>query len=228
MPEFLANMSERVAPVLAMAPSPMRDGGPVLWLLAALSVLALALALWKLLRLMGLGAWRKGRGRRAAALWREGHEAEARAQVAQGRGVLARVARTAMDAATEPGFDPASAREETERVATLALAEMRAGLRGLETIVTIAPLLGLLGTVLGMIEAFQALQDSGTRADPAALAGGIWEALLTTAAGMAVAIPAGIALNYFESVVDTMRITMEDVATRILARPRRATPSDPA
>jgi biopolymer transport protein ExbB len=65
----------------------------------------------------------------------------------------------------------------------------------LELISTIAPLLGLLGTVLGMIAAFQALQESGSRADPAILAGGIWEALLTTAAGMAVAIPASITLD---------------------------------
>ena len=89
----------------------------------------------------------------------------------------------------------------------------------LELIATIAPLLGLLGTVLGMIAAFQALQAAGSRADPAILAGGIWEALLTTAAGMAVAIPASMALTWFESVVDRLRLEMEDFATRIFLRP---------
>jgi biopolymer transport protein ExbB len=66
-----------------------------------------------------------------------------------------------------------------------------------------------------MIDAFQALQDAGDRADPAALAGGIWEALLTTAAGMAVAIPAGVALVWFESICDRVQADLEDIATRI-------------
>jgi biopolymer transport protein ExbB len=87
----------------------------------------------------------------------------------------------------------------------------------LELTATVAPLLGLLGTVLGMIAAFQTLQEAGARADPTALAGGIWEALLTTAAGMAVAIPAAIALSWFEGVIDRLRIDLEGVATRIVA-----------
>ena len=73
-----------------------------------------------------------------------------------------------------------------------------------------------------MIDAFQALQDSGSSADPAILAGGIWEALLTTAAGMAVAIPASMALSWFESVVDNVQADMEDAATRIFTAPEAA------
>ena len=102
------------------------------------------------------------------------------------------------------------------------MAETRSGLRALELIATIAPLLGLFGTVLGMIAAFQELQASGSRADPSALAGGIWEALLTTAAGMAVAIPASAALTWFESIADRLRHDLEDIATRIFVRPERA------
>ncbi|MFN3722288.1 MAG: MotA/TolQ/ExbB proton channel family protein, partial [Paracoccaceae bacterium] len=113
---------------------------------------------------------------------------------------------------------------ETARVARSLLARARAGLRGLELAATIGPLLGLLGTVTGMIAAFQALQEAGSRADPAALAGGIWEALLTTAAGMAVAIPASIALAWFDSVVDALRHDMEDAATRILHGARAVPP----
>jgi len=112
-----------------------------------------------------------------------------------------------------------AAKAETGRVARNLIARARDGLRPLELIATIAPLLGLLGTVLGMIAAFQALQEAGSRADPATLAGGIWEALLTTAAGMAVAIPAAMALTWFESVVDRLRLEMEDAATRIFLRP---------
>jgi biopolymer transport protein ExbB len=112
----------------------------------------------------------------------------------------------------------AAAREETERVARGLLSEARRGLRALELIQTVAPLLGLLGTVLGMIEAFRTLQEAGARADPSALAGGIWEALLTTAAGMAVAIPAGVALSVFEAAIDRVQGDMEDAATRIFTR----------
>lgn len=131
--------------------------------------------------------------------------------------------RTAILAVTDPAMDDAAAREETERVARKSLAEARSGLRVLDVIATVAPLLGLLGTVMGMIEAFQALQDAGARANPSALAGGIWEALLTTAAGMGVAIPAALALAWFESVVDAIAVDMEDLATRVfLAVSRRA------
>jgi biopolymer transport protein ExbB len=100
-------------------------------------------------------------------------------------------------------------------VAKAALMQTRRGLRALELIATIAPLIGLLGTVLGMIEAFQALQAAGNRADPAALAGGIWQALLTTAAGMAVAIPASMALSWYDSICERVQADLEDLATRV-------------
>jgi biopolymer transport protein ExbB len=77
--------------------------------------------------------------------------------------------------------------------------------RMLELIGLVAPLLGLLGTILGMITAFQALQTSGAQADPSVLAGGIWEALLTTAFGLAVAIPAIVAFNLSENRIDRLR-----------------------
>jgi len=82
--------------------------------------------------------------------------------------------------------------------------------------------LGLFGTVTGMIGAFQALQEAGAQADPATLAGGIWQALLTTAAGMAVAIPAQIALTGFEGVLDRLRRDLEDRATAVFLAVRRA------
>ena len=69
-----------------------------------------------------------------------------------------------------------------------------------------------------MIAAFQALQEAGGHTDPATLAGGIWEALLTTAAGMAVAIPAAAALTWFDSIADRVQAEMEDDATRIFTR----------
>lgn len=205
----------------AMLPPQIAEGGVVLWAILILSVFALALTLWKLWRLSWLGAWRRARARKAVALWRMHEEPQALDFARKGRGAVTRVAEAAMAALSDPRMSISAAREETERTAKIKLAELRSGLRALETIVTIAPLLGLLGTVLGMIDAFQALQETGARADPAALAGGIWEALLTTAAGMAVAIPAGVVLNWFESILDRVRLDMEDIAAQIFSRPCR-------
>ena len=163
-----------------------------------------ALILWKL--------WRLGAHGRVAARHRRRRRCAARGPGTDPRAVVARAA-----AAPRAGpWPPEDAREEVARVARAELARMRAGLRPLEVIGTVAPLLGLLGTVLGMIAAFRALQAAGPGADPAVLAGGIWEALLTTAAGMAVAIPATVALTWFESVAEAAQADMEDIATRAL------------
>ena len=194
-------------------------GGAMIWVIAALSLVALTVILWKVLRLVRMGAW--GGARADAAV--EAFRTSGTVPSGTGGGVRMHLVRIAISAVTDPAMDDAAAREETERVARKSLAEARSGLRVLDVIATVAPLLGLLGTVMGMIEAFQALQDAGARANPSALAGGIWEALLTTAAGMGVAIPAALALAWFESVVDAIAVDMEDLATRVfLAVSRRA------
>lgn len=189
------------------------QGGPAIWAISALSVLTLALILWKIWRFSAAGAWSRKHSFRAVRMWTDGQRDDALSSLARRRGVRSRMTRAAMLARRE--LDEESAREEVSRVAKRELSRLSGGLRALELIATIAPLLGLLGTVLGMIEAFQTLQESGNRADPAMLAGGIWEALLTTAAGMAVAIPASIALTWFESIRDGVREDMEDIAARL-------------
>ncbi|WP_246209784.1 MotA/TolQ/ExbB proton channel family protein [Pikeienuella piscinae] len=193
-------------------------GGPAIWAIAGLSVAAAALILWKVWRLALIGAWSKNRARLAIDAFTGGDGAVALSMLEGRRGVRSRVVRGALRARAT--LVEEAAREETARIAKAELASARSGLRGLELIATIAPLIGLLGTVLGMITAFQALQEAGSRADPAALAGGIWEALLTTAAGMAVAIPASAALTWFESVIDRIRLDLEDAASRIFTAGR--------
>lgn len=188
-------------------------GGPAMVAIAVLSVVTLTLILWKTWDLMRLGAWSRRASEAALADWQAGHPDAAYRRLAQRRGLRARMAHRAMTGLRD--LPEPAAREETVRVARAGLMAARRGLRALDLIATIAPLLGLLGTVLGMIEAFQALQEAGNRADPAALAGGIWQALLTTAAGMAVAIPASMALSWFDSVTDRLQADMEDLATRI-------------
>ncbi|MGD9864127.1 MAG: MotA/TolQ/ExbB proton channel family protein [Pseudodonghicola sp.] len=201
----------------------LETGGPSIWAIAALSVITLALILWKAWDLLILGAWTGGRHVQGAMdAWQRGDAAVALAGLQGRRTIRARLTRCAMAAHADPAFDAEAARAETQRTAKALLARGRSGLRALELIATIAPLLGLLGTVLGMIAAFQALQEAGARADPATLAGGIWEALLTTAAGMAVAIPASAALTWYESVNDRLRRELEDVATRVFLRRRPA------
>lgn len=203
---------------LAEAQEFLVKGGPAIWAIAALSVLTAALILWKVWRLALMGAWAGRRTEEAVRLWEQGEVSAAQGLLAKRRLLRAVVARAAMERVLDARFSEAEAREEITRVARNELARARSGLRALDLIATIAPLLGLLGTVLGMIEAFQTLQEAGSRADPSALAGGIWEALLTTAAGMAVALPAGIALAWFESVADRAQASMEDAITRVLTR----------
>jgi len=84
------------------------------------------------------------------------------------------------------------------------------------TIATLSPLLGLLGTVTGLIKAFMVIEARGGLVNPGELAGGIWEALVTTVAGLVVAIPAYLAYNYFVSRVNNIILQMEKSATRLI------------
>ncbi len=193
------------------------NGGPAIWAIAALSVVTVALILWKIWRLVLAGAWSRRTSRKAVEAWEQGEAGVAIAMVQGRKGVRSQLVHAAMRSRMTLAEEPA--REETTRVARRILGQQGSALRALELISTIAPLLGLLGTVMGMIAAFQALQEAGSRADPALLAGGIWEALLTTAAGMAVAIPATMALSWLESVSDRLALDFEDLGTRVfLAR----------
>ncbi len=83
-------------------------------------------------------------------------------------------------------------------------------LQVLATIGNIAPLLGLLGTVLGMIKAFMVIQQMGGKVNAAVLAGGIWEAMLTTALGLAVALPTIVAHSYLATRVDKYEAQLQD------------------
>ncbi len=121
------------------------------------------------------------------------------------------------------GCDPANAEiagEEKERLisrkGTRFLRRMEDHLRILLIIGNITPVIGLLGTVTGMIKAFIKIQELQGSVNASVLAGGIWEALITTAAGLAVAIPAHIAYHYFEGQVDNMADEISDIAHDIL------------
>lgn len=92
---------------------------------------------------------------------------------------------------------------------------METSLRGLATVAALAPLLGLLGTVIGMIRAFMAIERHGSAVSPALLAGGIWEALLTTAAGLTVAIPCLLFHNLFQGRIERVEGELNRMATEL-------------
>ncbi|MDO8526019.1 MAG: MotA/TolQ/ExbB proton channel family protein [Candidatus Omnitrophota bacterium] len=110
-------------------------------------------------------------------------------------------------------------REAVEEAAQLEIPRLEKHLPILSTIAHIAPLLGLLGTVTGMIKSFQVIQMKALAlapVNPGDLAGGIWEALLATVAGLAVAIPTYVAYNYLTSQVDSLVYDMERSATDLV------------
>lgn len=106
-------------------------------------------------------------------------------------------------------------REEVERRASGLVRSWRSYLPALEAIGSISPLLGLFGTVLGMIEAFQALEKAGAKVDPSILSGGIWQALFTTGVGLAVAIPSVLAYIWLDRKANSKVSELEDRITRV-------------
>jgi len=107
-------------------------------------------------------------------------------------------------------------KETIEDAALYEVPRLEKNLVVLATIAHIAPLLGLLGTVIGMINAFQRIQELGGVHKASDLAAGIWEALITTAAGLSVAIPVYVAYNYLISRVNSLVLDMERGATEIV------------
>lgn len=106
---------------------------------------------------------------------------------------------------------------EIQRVGNQEVSRLESFMKGLELTAQISPLLGLLGTVIGMINAFSRLEGGGSRVDPSVLAGGIWEALLTTVGGLSIAIPALAAYYMLDAVIEKVRQSMKDVTVRMLA-----------
>tara|TARA_B100001250_G_C19593852_1_gene697534 strand:+ start:172 stop:789 length:618 start_codon:yes stop_codon:yes gene_type:complete len=107
-----------------------------------------------------------------------------------------------------------NAENELRRIGEKIITSYSFLLKPLEVISNLSPLLGLLGTIIGMINAFANLQAAGSNIDPSLLAGGIWQALLTTALGLIVAIPSLASYFWFESKVDNLREELRHTAIR--------------
>ena len=190
-------------------------GGPVIMILGAMSLVGFAVVLLKIYQFVVLRVEARRFIGDCLAHWRAGRIDQCAAALAQERNPIARVLEVAISGRTRPGADLDLVRERAHAVATGQLEELRSYLRVLEVIASLSPLLGLFGTVLGMIDAFQKLQEAGTQVNPAILSGGIWEALLTTAAGLAVAIPAAIAVTWLQRIIERLGHDMETSVTEV-------------
>ncbi|MBK9469135.1 MAG: MotA/TolQ/ExbB proton channel family protein [Gammaproteobacteria bacterium] len=190
----------------------VRLGGPVVVVLLAMSVVALAVSVFKMLH---IGTLTRGSGVADQALdhWVRGDTDAALALLEYTSGEATVLLRDGMQW-LGAGKPAPSVREELVRRATRLLADAGNLLGVIEQVAYLAPLLGLLGTVLGIIDVFQGL---AAHADASAgtLAGGIWEALLTTAVGLCVAVPFAIVHAALENRIERFRARMEDALTRL-------------
>lgn len=191
------------------------SGGPVIAVLAALSLLSLTVIVVKLVDLWPATS---GRAQRDAALqmWASGERTAAQSALDAGRAPADRVLAAAMQD-LQAGRDGARLDADMQRLGNEEVAQMNRLIRLLELIAMIAPLLGLLGTVLGMIQSFQELELAEGAANASVLAGGIWQALLTTAAGLLVAIPAAVAAGLFAARIDQAALAIESAVGRLLS-----------
>lgn len=189
-------------------------GGPVVLVLLCMSVVALAVTLYKLLQLRAFSRRSLDRLDDAVTGWCRG-EAGALDSAAASGTPLASIICDGMRWLAAGDRDPDAVETELARMAQQLLGRLRSLLGILEQVAYLAPLLGLLGTVLGIIDVFHGLAEQGPGADPGQLAGGIWEALLTTAVGLCVAIPFALAQAGLQGRIDAVRARAEDMLTRL-------------
>lgn len=187
-------------------------GGPVIAILLVLSLISVCLIIAKTVQLLPV---RSGSALRETAFghWSEGGHDAAKSALRSGKSPADRVTAFAMDG-TIQGLPRAPLESEVERQGNAEIETMARHIRLLELVAMIAPLLGLLGTVLGMIQSFQELELAQGSANASVLAGGIWQALLTTAAGLVVAIPAATAASLLSARVDSAAHLIENAVGR--------------
>jgi len=175
----------------------MIKGGPVMWVLLGYSTIALAIVMERLIYFMRLP-------RRKRMLEEPTTNTGLRMSPED---IIVQAIR---DAATNGVKDLVRV---ASRVGSEQLVRMESGLRTLAWLGNTAPLLGLFGTITGMIKAFMVIEAAGGKVDAQALAGGIWEAMVTTGAGLAVAIPVLLLLHILEGMVDRRTRSMQQIAS---------------
>jgi biopolymer transport protein ExbB len=191
----------------------LAKGGVLVVPILLCSVIALAIFLERVIRFARLKVRGSGLVERVARHLDQGEDHQAYELAESTDSPMGHVLTQAMEVKDQD-------RETMETVIVHATDEEVRGLsrylQALATIGNIAPLLGLLGTVLGMIKAFMVIQEMGGKVNAAVLAGGIWEAMLTTALGLAVALPTMVAHSYLVSRVDRYESQIQDGAVSFL------------
>lgn len=206
------SLPEPVAQFLAI-------GGPVVWIHVFMSLLLLTVVLIKLWQFAAAGMFSARAGWRADRIldhWERGEHAQALDEAGSATDPQTRLLRHTAQHLQAGVLRGKALTDELTREAAVTLHALRGHLHSIELIAGLAPLLGLLGTVLGMIEAFQAMEAAGRQVDPSTLSGGIWKALLTTAVGLVVAIPAIVAHNWLERHIERFAAALDDRVVRML------------
>jgi biopolymer transport protein ExbB len=211
-----AAASNSAEPWYALGPL-MDKGGPIVTLLLVLSVISAAIILLKAFQFWRAGLTKKSFVEPAVERIEAGDPEGALKVLEKQRTPLSRAMAAGVKAKIRGDLRDEDVAAEIQRVGSVELGALQSYFRWLETIGNISPLLGLLGTVIGMIQAFQKLEAAGNKVDPGQLSGGIWTALLTTAVGLVVALPAVTALNLLEGRVDQVRLAMRDASARVIA-----------
>jgi biopolymer transport protein ExbB len=191
----------------------LHHGGPVLWLILVVSAVAVAVFIERFLHChrAQINSIEFLNGVRTV-LKRE-NVVEALSICDATPGPVARLVRTAI-VNRDKGKE--AIRESLEDAGLVEVPRLEAKLNLLATVAQIAPLLGLLGTVYGFIAVFYQLQDAGLYAHIGQLSKGIWQALISAGAGIAVAIPTHVGYNYLVSRVNAIVLDMERSATEIV------------
>lgn len=185
-------------------------GGPVVVALLLLSVLGLTVFLFKLVQYLTYSRARLRRAERLVDAWIGGRE-----QSAGTGNAYCRLLETAMGW-LDQGVAPERVRDELTRQGQMIVARVNSLNGFVELVAYLAPLGGLLGTVLGMIDVFQGLAHAGGNGpQTGALAGGIWEALLTTVVGLCIAIPFSLMHALLEARATRIRAHMENQLSRL-------------
>jgi biopolymer transport protein ExbB len=187
-------------------------GGVVVWVLLGYSILALAIIIERLLQFFFMG-------RLPAEFELRLPEVLARGELGDWldrlKGPEVTILQGTLDAAATGVKDLTRV---AQRIGSTELQRMERGFRTLGILGNTAPLLGLLGTIIGMIKAFMVIEQAGGRVDAQALAGGIWEAMLTTGVGLVVAIPVLLLLHMLEGMADRRAQSMRSCASLLLER----------
>jgi biopolymer transport protein ExbB len=192
-----------------------QQGGPIMYVLLALSVIALARAIERGKALQVRHIVPPGLVEQSDELWQEGKFSELEQLCRNDPSVLARVVLCVVLHRRQPYAEVNSVAGD---VASLAIKEHAQKIHPLWVVATLSPLLGLLGTVTGMMRAFDAIADVGSAGNPALVAGGISEALIATAFGLLVGIPALGARHYFVGRVQLLGVQLATEANTLIQR----------